>query len=194
MLADGVMQSKNSKFLSYQEQKHSAYGPSPLSISLWPKKDAKSDIALDEQDDQAMLCMARKFSIIHGLGHKGPPGGHHGVKLPSRKRSLIPPASLLPTILQGIPRKYGVTHRLSTTYHPQTSGQVEVSNRSLKHILERTIGENRLTSVVKYLLDDDTMGLPHNLQNSPSVYSLTELVYGKAAIFRSSLSTKPIGP
>ncbi|GKE03824.1 reverse transcriptase domain-containing protein [Tanacetum coccineum] len=29
--------------------------------------------------------------------------------------------------------KYGVTHRLSTAYHPQTSGQVEVSNRGLKH-------------------------------------------------------------
>ncbi|GJU53992.1 reverse transcriptase domain-containing protein [Tanacetum coccineum] len=39
--------------------------------------------------------------------------------------------------------KYGVTHRLSTAYHPQTSGQVEVSNRGLKRILERTIGENR---------------------------------------------------
>nr|GEV42090.1 reverse transcriptase domain-containing protein [Tanacetum cinerariifolium] len=39
--------------------------------------------------------------------------------------------------------KYGVTHRFSTSYHPQTSGQVEVSNRGLKRILERTIGENR---------------------------------------------------
>nr|GFB60335.1 reverse transcriptase domain-containing protein [Tanacetum cinerariifolium] len=38
--------------------------------------------------------------------------------------------------------KYGVTHRLATAYHPQTSGQVEVSNRGLKRILERTIGEN----------------------------------------------------
>ncbi|GKA87442.1 reverse transcriptase domain-containing protein [Tanacetum coccineum] len=28
-------------------------------------------------------------------------------------------------------------------YHPQTSGQVEVSNRGLKRILERTVGENR---------------------------------------------------
>ncbi|GJS64012.1 reverse transcriptase domain-containing protein [Tanacetum coccineum] len=34
--------------------------------------------------------------------------------------------------------KYGVTHRLSTPYHPQTSGQVEVSNRGIKRILERT--------------------------------------------------------
>nr|GFB52332.1 reverse transcriptase domain-containing protein [Tanacetum cinerariifolium] len=38
--------------------------------------------------------------------------------------------------------KYRVTHRLSTTYHPQTSGQVEVTNRGLKRILERTVGEN----------------------------------------------------
>ena len=38
--------------------------------------------------------------------------------------------------------KYGVTHRLSTAYHPQTSGQVEVSNHGIKRILERTVGEN----------------------------------------------------
>ncbi|GKE59975.1 reverse transcriptase domain-containing protein [Tanacetum coccineum] len=40
--------------------------------------------------------------------------------------------------------KYGVTHRLSIAYHPQTSGQVEVSNRGLKRILERTVGETVL--------------------------------------------------
>ncbi|GJZ68174.1 reverse transcriptase domain-containing protein [Tanacetum coccineum] len=38
--------------------------------------------------------------------------------------------------------KYGVTHRLATSYHPQMRGQVEVSNRGLKRILERTVGEN----------------------------------------------------
>ncbi|GJW57727.1 reverse transcriptase domain-containing protein [Tanacetum coccineum] len=36
--------------------------------------------------------------------------------------------------------KYGVTHHLSTPYHPQTSGQVEVTNQGLKRILERTVG------------------------------------------------------
>nr|GEX91603.1 reverse transcriptase domain-containing protein [Tanacetum cinerariifolium] len=48
--------------------------------------------------------------------------------------------------------KYGVTHRLATAYHPQTSGQVEVSNRGFKRILERTVGENRASWFEK--LDD----------------------------------------
>ncbi|GJT92286.1 reverse transcriptase domain-containing protein [Tanacetum coccineum] len=38
--------------------------------------------------------------------------------------------------------KYGVIYRLATVYHPQTSGQMEVSSRGLKRILERTVGEN----------------------------------------------------
>ncbi|GJS52832.1 reverse transcriptase domain-containing protein [Tanacetum coccineum] len=38
----------------------------------------------------------------------------------------------------------GTMHRLcSSSYHPQMSGKVEVSNRGIKHILERTVGENR---------------------------------------------------
>ncbi|GJY61867.1 reverse transcriptase domain-containing protein [Tanacetum coccineum] len=53
--------------------------------------------------------------------------------------------------------KYGVTHRLSTAYHPQTSGQVEVSNRGLKRILERTIGEHRASWSDKL---DDTLIAP----------------------------------
>nr|GEW97466.1 reverse transcriptase domain-containing protein [Tanacetum cinerariifolium] len=38
--------------------------------------------------------------------------------------------------------KYGITHHLATAYHPQTSGQVEVSNHGLKRILKRTVREN----------------------------------------------------
>ncbi|GJR40295.1 reverse transcriptase domain-containing protein [Tanacetum coccineum] len=53
------------------------------------------------------------------------------------------PLETLGVISSGIMSKYGVTHRLATAYHPQTSGQVEVSNRGLKRILERTVGENR---------------------------------------------------
>ncbi|GJY82355.1 reverse transcriptase domain-containing protein [Tanacetum coccineum] len=38
--------------------------------------------------------------------------------------------------------RYGVTHRISTAYHPQTNGQIEVTNRSIKRILERSVGYN----------------------------------------------------
>nr|GEW91099.1 reverse transcriptase domain-containing protein [Tanacetum cinerariifolium] len=36
--------------------------------------------------------------------------------------------------------KYGITRRLATASHPQTSRQVEVSNHGLNRILERTVG------------------------------------------------------
>nr|GEU98895.1 copia protein [Tanacetum cinerariifolium] len=52
-------------------------------------------------------------------------------------------AKALPTNDARVMLKYGVTHRLATAYHSQTSGQVEVSNSGLKRILERTVGENR---------------------------------------------------
>ena len=39
----------------------------------------------------------------------------------------------------GLMKKYGITHRVAMPYHPQTSRQVEVSNREIKHILEKTV-------------------------------------------------------
>jgi transposase InsO family protein len=35
--------------------------------------------------------------------------------------------------------KLGIEHRVSMTYHPQTNGQAEMSNRQLKSILNKTI-------------------------------------------------------
>ncbi|KAL6211907.1 hypothetical protein ACLB2K_017130 [Fragaria x ananassa] len=40
-------------------------------------------------------------------------------------------------------KKYGVTHKISTPYHPQTSGMAEVSNREIKKILEKTVGPTK---------------------------------------------------
>ena len=39
--------------------------------------------------------------------------------------------------------KYGVIHKVATAYHPQTSGQVEISNRELKRILDKTVDSSR---------------------------------------------------
>jgi len=37
---------------------------------------------------------------------------------------------------------YHVKHKVATTYHPQTNGQAEVSNRELKRILEKTVANS----------------------------------------------------
>nr|GEW21806.1 reverse transcriptase domain-containing protein [Tanacetum cinerariifolium] len=73
--------------------------------------------------------------------------------------------------------KYGVTHRLATAYHPQTSGQVEVSNRGLKRILERTVGENRASWSVKL---DDALWAFRTAFKTPIGCTPYKLVYGKA--------------
>nr|GFC36930.1 hypothetical protein [Tanacetum cinerariifolium] len=73
--------------------------------------------------------------------------------------------------------KYGVTHRLSTAYHPQTSGQVEVSNHGLKRILERTIGEIRALWSDKL---DDALWAFRTAYKTPIGCTPYKLVYGKA--------------
>nr|GEU97738.1 reverse transcriptase domain-containing protein [Tanacetum cinerariifolium] len=73
--------------------------------------------------------------------------------------------------------KYEVTHRLSTAYHPQTSGQVEVTNRGLKRILERTVRENHASWTDK--LDDALWAFRTDFK---TIIGCTpyRLVYGKS--------------
>ncbi|WMV19401.1 hypothetical protein MTR67_012786 [Solanum verrucosum] len=59
--------------------------------------------------------------------------------------------------------RYGVRHNVATPYHPQTSGQVEVSNREIKHILAKTVNDNR-TDWSKKL--DDALWAYHTAYNT----------------------------
>ncbi|GKE10628.1 reverse transcriptase domain-containing protein [Tanacetum coccineum] len=45
-------------------------------------------------------------------------------------------------IMEKTMKRCGVNHRFSTSYHPQTSGQVENTNIALKRILEKTVKDN----------------------------------------------------
>nr|GFB67484.1 reverse transcriptase domain-containing protein [Tanacetum cinerariifolium] len=72
--------------------------------------------------------------------------------------------------------KYGVTHRLATAYHPQTSGQVEVSNHGLKRILERMVGENHTSWSNKL---DDALWTFRNAFKTLIGCTPYKLVYGK---------------
>ena len=39
--------------------------------------------------------------------------------------------------------RYGIKHVMGLAYHPQSNGQVEISNREIKNILEKTINASR---------------------------------------------------
>ena len=39
--------------------------------------------------------------------------------------------------------KYDVNHRIASPYHPQTSGQVELTNKEIKLILQKTVSQSR---------------------------------------------------
>jgi len=44
---------------------------------------------------------------------------------------------------ESLMKKYGITHKVATPYHPKTSGHVELANREIKQILEKIVNPNR---------------------------------------------------
>ncbi|GKD71589.1 reverse transcriptase domain-containing protein [Tanacetum coccineum] len=115
------------------------------------------------------------FMVKEGniLGHKI---SKFGIEVDKAKVDVI--AKLPhPTSFAKVMLKYRVTHRLSTVYHPQTSGQVEVSNPGLKRILESTVGENHASWSDKL---DDALCAFHTAFKTPIGCTPHKLVYGKA--------------
>ena len=41
--------------------------------------------------------------------------------------------------------RYGIKHLMGLAYHPQSNGQVEISNREIKKILEKTVNASEKT-------------------------------------------------
>ena len=73
--------------------------------------------------------------------------------------------------------KYGVKHKVATPYHPQTSGQVELTNREIKTILMKVVNSNRKDWSLKLL--DSLWAYRTTFETILGMFPYC-LVYGKA--------------
>ena len=80
-------------------------------------------------------------------------------------------------VIDKVFQKYGVRHRTSLAYHPQSNGQAEVSNREIKYILEKTVNSSRKDWSKKM---DDALWAYCTAFKTPLGMSPFRIVYGKA--------------
>jgi hypothetical protein len=88
---------------------------------------------------------------------------------------------------RNILRKYGVTHRVSSPYHPQTSGQLELSNWEIKTILEKTVRKSRSDWSHKL---NDTLWAYRTAFKNPMGMSPYKMVYCKSFHLPMELENK----
>ncbi|GKB88324.1 reverse transcriptase domain-containing protein [Tanacetum coccineum] len=79
-------------------------------------------------------------------------------------------------IIEKTMKRYGVSHRFSTSYHPQTSGQVENTNRALKRILKKIVKDNPAIWSRKL---DDALWAFRTAYKTPTGTTPYKLIYGK---------------
>nr|GEW74355.1 reverse transcriptase domain-containing protein [Tanacetum cinerariifolium] len=71
-------------------------------------------------------------------------------------------------IMERTMKRYGINHRSSTSYHAQTNGQVENTNRALKRIIEKTVKD--IPAIWSRKFDDALWAFPTSYKTPTGPY------------------------
>lgn len=90
-------------------------------------------------------------------------------------------------LFEWVLKKYKVTHKVIMLYHPQTSGQVEITNRQVNWIPEKIVTTSRKDWTIWL---DDALWVYQTIYTTPIGTSPCQLVYEKSYYFPVELLHK----
>jgi len=80
-------------------------------------------------------------------------------------------------LLRTLLKRYWFFHKVATPFHPQTTGQIELSNHEFQSILEKTVDRSRKDWALKL---DDALWAYQTAYETPQGTTRYQLVFGKS--------------